>query len=138
MCSVAGAVFQGRIHSDKLVQPLVFAYATTREVPLTVEMLQLMTSNRAVHDSDWVGQFILGVLMFRKVRTEPEQLCELLKVHLLIMPLIIRVVRWINKIAESNLKLCHVSLSVRPHGTNQLPPDGFSWILIFSFFWKIF
>ena len=102
MCSLTGAVFQGHIHSDKLVQPLVFAYVTTREVPLTVEMLQLMTSDRAVHVSDWVGQFILSVLMFRKVRTEPEQLCELLKVNLLIMTLIIHVVRCINKIAKSD------------------------------------
>jgi hypothetical protein len=90
---MTGAAFQGHIHSDRLVQPLVFAYVTTREVPLTMEMLQLMTSDRAVHVSDWVGQFILGVLMFRKVRTEPEQLCELLKVHLMIMPFIIHVVR---------------------------------------------
>ena len=134
MCSLTVAVFQGHTHSDKLVQPLVFAYVTTREVPLTVEMLQLMTSNRAVHVSDWVGQFILSLLMFRKVRTEPEQLCELLKVHLLIMSLIIHVVRCINKIAKSDHKLCHVSPSVRPHGANQLPLDGFSWNLIFSFF----
>jgi hypothetical protein len=77
-------VFKGHIHSDKLVQPLVLAYVTTRQVPWTVEMLQLMTSDRAVQVSDWVGQFILSVLMFRKVRTELEQLCELLKVYLLI------------------------------------------------------
>lgn len=88
MCSLTGAVFKGHIHSDKLVLPLVFAYVTTREIPLTVEILQLMTSNHAVQVSDWVGQFILSVLMFRKVRTEPEQLCELLKVYLLIMPLV--------------------------------------------------
>jgi hypothetical protein len=66
----------------------MFAYVATREVPLTVEMVQLTMSHRAVQVSDWVGQFILSVLMFRKVRNEPEQLCELLKVHLLIVPLI--------------------------------------------------
>jgi hypothetical protein len=96
MFSLTGGVFKGHIQSDKLVLPLVFAYVTTREVPLTVEMLQLMTSSRAVQVSDWVGQFILSVLMFRKVRTEPEQLCELLKVHLLITPLIIHVVRCVH------------------------------------------
>ena len=106
------------MHSDKLVQPLVSAYVTAREVPLTVEMLQLMTSDRAVHVSDWVGQFILGVLMFRKVRTEPEQLCELLKVHLLIMLLIIHAVRCIHQIVKSNHKLRRVSPSVRPHGAS--------------------
>ena len=118
VCSLTGAAFQGHIHSDKLVQPLVSAYVTTREVPLTVEMLQLMTSDRAVHVSDWVGQFVLSVLMFRKVRTEPEQLCELLKVHLLIMPLIIHAVRCIHKIAKSDHKLRRVSPSVRPHGAS--------------------
>jgi hypothetical protein len=56
--------------------------------------------------------------MFRKVRTEPEQLCELLKVHLLIMPVIIHVVRCIHTIAKSNRKLCHVLPSVRAHGAS--------------------
>jgi hypothetical protein len=61
----------------------MLAYATTRQVPLTVKMLQLM-SLRAVQISDGVGEFILAILMFRKIRTEPEQLCELLKVKLVI------------------------------------------------------
>jgi hypothetical protein len=43
-----------------------------------------MTSFRAVQISDWVGEFILAILMFRKIRTEPEELCELLKVKLMI------------------------------------------------------
>jgi hypothetical protein len=76
MFSLTDAVFKGHTHSVKLVQPLVFEYVTTREVPLTVDMLQLMMSNHAVQVSDWVGQFILSVLMFRKVRTEPEQLWQ--------------------------------------------------------------
>jgi hypothetical protein len=115
----------------------VFAYVTNREVPLMVEMLQLMTSNRAVQVSDWVRQFILSVHMFRKVCIEPEQLSELLKVHLLIMSLIIHVVRCIHKIAKSVHKLCHVPPSIHPHGTTQLPLDKFSWNLIFGYFSKI-
>lgn len=71
--------FEGHIEAGKLVHPLVLAYVTTRQVPLTVKMLQLMTSFRAVQISDWVGEFILAILMFRKIRTEPEQLSELLK-----------------------------------------------------------
>ena len=138
MCSLTGTVFKGHIHSDKLVQPLVFAYVTTREVPLMVEMLQLMSSNRAAQVSDWVGQFILSVLMYRKVRTEPEQLCELLKVHLLIMPLTIHVVRCTHKIIKSDHKLCHGCLFIHPHGTSQLPLDRFSWNLICGYFSKIF
>jgi hypothetical protein len=39
--------------------------------------------------------------MLRKVRSEPEHLCEFLKVRLLIMPLMIHVVRCIHKIALS-------------------------------------
>jgi hypothetical protein len=78
--SLTGSVFKGHIQAGKLIQPLMLAYVTTRQVLLIVEMLQLMTSSRAVQVSDWVGQFILTVLMFRKIRTEPEQLCELLKV----------------------------------------------------------
>jgi hypothetical protein len=74
-----GATFKGHIEASKLVHPLVVAYVTTRQVPLTVEMLQLI-SFRAVQISDWVGEFILAILMFRKMRTEPDQLCELLKV----------------------------------------------------------
>jgi hypothetical protein len=62
----------------------MLAYVTAQHIPLTVEMLQLMISSRAAQVSDWVGQFVLTVLMFRKVRTEPEQLCELLKVQLVI------------------------------------------------------
>ncbi|XP_021925064.1 leucine-rich PPR motif-containing protein, mitochondrial [Zootermopsis nevadensis] len=73
------ATFKGQIQSGKLVQPLTLAYVTTRQVLLIAEMLQLMTSSRAVHVSDWVGQFVLTVLTYRKIRTEPEQLCELLK-----------------------------------------------------------
>jgi hypothetical protein len=76
-------MFKGHIEAGKLVHPLVLAYVTTRQVPLTIKMLQLM-SVRAVQISDWVGQFILSVLMSRKIRTEPEQLCELLKVKLVI------------------------------------------------------
>lgn len=80
---LTGATFEGHIEASKLVHPLMLAYATTRQVPLTVKMLQLM-SLRAVQISDWVGEFILAILMFRKIRTEPEQLCELLKVKLVI------------------------------------------------------
>lgn len=80
---LTGATFEGHIEASKLVHPLVLAYVTTRQVPLTVKMLQLM-SCRAVQISDWVGEFILDILMFRKIRTEPEQLCELLKVKLVI------------------------------------------------------
>jgi hypothetical protein len=76
-------MFKGHIEASKLIHPLVLAYVTTRQIPLTVRMLQLMSS-RAVQISDWVGEFILAVLMFRKIRTEPEQLCELLKVKLVI------------------------------------------------------
>jgi hypothetical protein len=134
MFPLTGAVFKGHIYSDKLVHLLVFAYVTTREVPLTVEMLNLVTSNCAVQVNDWVGQFILSVLMFRKVRTEPEQLCELLKVHLLIMLLIIHVVRCIHKIAKSVHELCHVPPSILPQGTTQLPLNRFSRNLIFGHF----
>jgi hypothetical protein len=77
-------MFKGHIEASKLVHPLVLAYVTARQVPLTVRMLQLMMSSRAVQISDWVGEFILAVLMFKKIRTEPEQLCELLKVKLVI------------------------------------------------------
>jgi hypothetical protein len=80
---LTGGTFEGRIEAGKLVHPLVLAYVTTRQVPLTVKMLQLM-SFRAVQISDWVGEFILTILMFRKIRTEPEQLYELLKVKLVI------------------------------------------------------
>jgi hypothetical protein len=114
VCSLTGAVFKGHIHSDKLVQPLVFAYVTTREVPLTVELLQLMTSNRAVLVSDWVGQFILSVLMFRKVRTEPEQLCELLKVYLLCMPLIYMLLGAFSKLQKMTISF---TTSVHLYGT---------------------
>jgi hypothetical protein len=127
----------GHIHSGILVQPLVFAYVTTREVPMAVEMLQLM-SNCAAQGSDWVGQFILSILMFRNVRTGPEQLSELLKVHLLIMPFIIQVVRCIHKTVKSVHKLCHVPPSIHPHGTTQLPLDRISWGLIFGYFSKIY
>jgi hypothetical protein len=78
-----GGTFEGHIEASKLVHPLALAYVTARQVPLTVEMLQLM-SFRAVQVSDWVGEFILAVLMLRKIRIEPEQLCELLKVKLVI------------------------------------------------------
>jgi hypothetical protein len=78
---LAGDTFEGHIEASKLVHPLASAYVTTRQIPLTVKMLQLM-SFRAVQISDWVGEFILAVLMFRKTRTEPEELCELLKVKL--------------------------------------------------------
>jgi hypothetical protein len=77
-------MFKGHVEASKLVHPLVLAYVTTRQIPLTVKMLQLMMSSRAVQISDWVGEFILAVLMFRKIKTEPEQLCELLKVKLVI------------------------------------------------------
>ena len=59
--------------------PLVVAYVTTREVDNTVKMLQELTTRSKV-DSDWAGQFIVNVLIFRKVTTEPDQLCSLLKV----------------------------------------------------------
>jgi hypothetical protein len=39
-------------------------------------------------------------------------------------------------IAKSDCQLCHVCLSVCPHGTTPLPLDGFLWNLIWEYFWK--
>jgi hypothetical protein len=44
------------------------------------------------------------------------------------------VFRYICKISKSDCKLCHVCLSVHPHGTTNLPLDWFSWNLIFEYF----
>ena len=44
--------------------------------------------------------------------------------------------RRFRKIAETNFYLRRVCPSVCPHGTTQLPPEGFSWNLIFENFQK--
>ena len=80
-CVSTGDTYKGHLQSDRLVLPLVVGYVTTREVDNTVKILKEMTARSTV-DSDWTGQFIVNVIMFRKVATEPDQLCSLLKVKL--------------------------------------------------------
>jgi hypothetical protein len=41
------------------------------------------------------------------------------------------------KIVKSDLSLCHVCLSICPHGTTQLLLDRFLWNVIFEYFLKI-
>ncbi|KAJ9588803.1 hypothetical protein L9F63_017914, partial [Diploptera punctata] len=71
-------IFKGHLQSDRLVLPLVVGYVSTRDVDNTIKMLKEMTTRSTV-DSDWAGQFIVNVMMFRKVTTEPDHLCSLLK-----------------------------------------------------------
>jgi len=42
------------------------------------------------------------------------------------------VFRCVRKIAKSDYLLCHVYFSACPHGTTQLPLDGFSLNFIFA------
>ncbi|XP_039757887.1 leucine-rich PPR motif-containing protein, mitochondrial-like [Pararge aegeria] len=76
-------LFQGKVDTEVVLQPLIKGYLMSNDVKSTVHLLEDMSAKAADKSKDWVGRFLCGFMRHRRVK---EDLSDVLNIAKALQP----------------------------------------------------